>query len=82
MLLGANYALYGVAPGYYPTSMRGTGSGASVAVGRVGSIIGPLLAGFMLAGGSSASNVLQFMAPVAAVAAVAVFVLSFFPRQH
>jgi AAHS family 3-hydroxyphenylpropionic acid transporter len=81
-LLGANYALYGVAPGYYPTIMRGTGSGASVAVGRVGSIIGPLLAGFMLAGGSSASNVLQFMAPVAAVAAVAVFVLSFFPREH
>jgi AAHS family 3-hydroxyphenylpropionic acid transporter len=53
-----------------------------VAVGRVGSIIGPLLAGFMLAGGSSASNVLQFMAPVAAVAAVAVFALSFFRREH
>lgn len=81
-LLGANYALYGVAPGYYPTVMRGTGSGASVAVGRVGSIIGPLIVGFMLAGGSSASDVLQYMAPVAAVAAFAVFVLSFFPRQH
>ncbi len=62
--------------------MRGTGSGASVAVGRVGSIIGPLIVGFMLAGGSSASDVLQYMAPVAAVAAFAVFVLSFFPRQH
>src|SRR5690606_24829632 len=37
-LLGANYALYGVAPQYYPTHVRGTGSGASVAVGRVGSI--------------------------------------------
>jgi MFS transporter, AAHS family, 3-hydroxyphenylpropionic acid transporter len=81
-LLGANYALYGVAPGYYPTVMRGTGSGASVAVGRVGSVLGPLIAGLMLAGGSSASNVLQFMAPVAAVAGVAVFALSFYAREH
>ena len=30
LLLGANYALYGVAPSYYPSAMRGTGSGASV----------------------------------------------------
>jgi AAHS family 3-hydroxyphenylpropionic acid transporter len=81
-LLGANYALYGVAPGYYPTIMRGTGSGASVAVGRIGSVLGPLAAGFMLAGGSSATNVLQYMAPVAAVAGVAVLMLSFFRRDH
>lgn len=81
-LLGANYALYGVAPAYYPTAMRGTGSGASVAVGRVGSILGPMAAGLMLAGGSSATNVVQYMAPVAAVAGLAVFALSFFSRRH
>lgn len=81
-LLGANYALYGVAPSYYPTAVRGTGSGASVAVGRVGSVLGPLAAGIMLAGGSSAMNVVQYMAPVAAVAGIAVFALSFFRREH
>src|SRR5688572_12245580 len=80
-LLGANYALYGVAPAYYPTAMRGTGSGASVAVGRVGSVLGPLVAGIMLAGGSSAMNVVQYMAPVAAVAGLAVCVLSFYRRE-
>ena len=47
-LLGANYALYGVAPVFYPGAIRDTGSGASVAVGRIGSIMGPLLAGFMM----------------------------------
>lgn len=78
LLLGANYALYGVAPSYYPTRMRATGSGASVAVGRVGSILGPLVAGLMLAGGQSAMSVVQYMAPVAAVAGIAVCVLSFF----
>jgi hypothetical protein len=36
----------------------------------------------MLAGGSSATNVLQYMAPVAAVAGVAVLMLSFFRRDH
>jgi AAHS family 3-hydroxyphenylpropionic acid transporter len=80
-LLGANYALYGVAPAYYPTAMRGTGSGASVAVGRVGSILGPAAAGMLLAGGSSAMNVVQYMAPVAAVAGIAVCALSFFRRE-
>lgn len=82
LLLGANYALYGVAAQYYPTVMRGTGSGASIAVGRVGSIAGPLLAGVLLGGGTTAANVVQYMAPVAAVACVAVFLLSFFRRAE
>jgi len=77
-LMGANYSLYGVAATYYPQEMRGTGSGASVAVGRVGSIVGPLLAGLLLGGGTTAANVVFYMAPVAAVAAVAVFALGFF----
>jgi MFS transporter, AAHS family, 3-hydroxyphenylpropionic acid transporter len=79
-LLGANYALYGVAAMYYPQDIRGTGSGASVAVGRIGSIIGPLLAGVLLGGGMSASGVVQYMVPVAAIAGTAVFVLSFCRR--
>jgi AAHS family 3-hydroxyphenylpropionic acid transporter len=82
LLLGANYALYGVAAQYYPTVMRGTGSGASIAVGRVGSIAGPYLAGVLLGGGATAANVVQYMAPVAAVACVAVFLLSFFRRAE
>ena len=79
-LLGANYALYGVAATYYPQNVRGTGSGASVAVGRVGSIIGPLLAGALLGSGTTASSVVQYMVPVAALAGVAVLGLSFLRR--
>jgi AAHS family 3-hydroxyphenylpropionic acid transporter len=81
-LLGANYALYGVAGSYYPLEMRGTGSGASVAMSRVGSILGPMLAGVMLGGGATATNVVQYMAPFAAVAGVAVVILSFIPRAE
>jgi len=79
-LLGANYALYGVAPAYYPKEIRGTGSGASIAVGRVGSIAGPLLAGLLMGGGTSATGVVQYMIPVAAISAIAVFALSFQSR--
>ncbi len=81
LLLGANYALYGVAASYYATPIRGTGSGASIAVGRIGSICGPLLAGALLGAGATATHVVQYMAPVAAVACIAVFALSFFPRE-
>jgi AAHS family 3-hydroxyphenylpropionic acid transporter len=77
-LLGANYALYGIAASYYPAPVRGTGSGAAVAVGRVGSIAGPLLPGLLLASGSSANAVIALMLPAAVVAGIAVFAVSFF----
>lgn len=77
-LMGANYSLYGVGASYYPSAMRGTGSGAAVAVGRVGAIFGPLLAGLLLTSGASANQVINLMVPAAAIAGAAVFALSFF----
>jgi AAHS family 3-hydroxyphenylpropionic acid transporter len=81
-LMGANYALYGVGPAHYPVNGRGTGSGAAIGVGRVGSVIGPLLAGILLGGGASAQSIIMYMVPTAAVAGVAVFLLSFHPTRH
>jgi AAHS family 3-hydroxyphenylpropionic acid transporter len=81
-LLGANYALYGVAAMYYPQRVRGTGSGASIAVGRIGSIIGPLSAGLLLSGGTSAGSLVFYLIPVAAVAGIAVFALGFFKASE
>ena len=79
-LMGANYSLYGVAASYYPQHVRGTGCGASIAVGRVGSIFGPMLAGLLLGAGVSSGRVVQYLAPIAAVAGVAALALSFFRR--
>ncbi len=81
-VLGANFALYGLAPTYYSPATRGTGAGASIAVGRVGSIAGPLLAGLLLGGGISASGVVAYLVPMAAVAGVGVFALSFCRRPY
>ena len=79
-LMGANFSLYGLAASYYPQHVRGTGCGASIAVGRIGSILGPMLAGLLLGAGVSSSRVMQYLAPVAALACVAVFSLSFVRR--
>lgn len=41
--LGAWGALYAVTPEIYPTSLRGTGSGWAAGVGRIASIVAPLI---------------------------------------
>ena len=79
-LMGANYSLYGVAASYYPQHVRGTGCGASIAFGRIGSILGPMLAGLLLGAGMSSARVVQYLAPVAAVAGMAAFALSYLRR--
>lgn len=76
LLLGANYSLYAVAAACYPAASRGTGSGAAVAVGRIGSVLGPLIAGALLARGVTAETVILCLAPAALVAALATWALS------
>jgi AAHS family 3-hydroxyphenylpropionic acid transporter len=70
-LLCAQSLLYGLAPQCYPRSVRGTGVGLAVAVGRLGSIVGPILAGALLARGWGPSQVLYAILPVAAVCGLA-----------
>jgi AAHS family 3-hydroxyphenylpropionic acid transporter len=77
-LLGAQYGLYGVAVSYYPDQVKGLGSGYVVGIGRLGSIVGPMIAGIWLARGETAANVISSMVPYAVCAGVAVFALSFF----
>ena len=60
--------LYGLAPGCYGVAMRGAGVGASVAMGRLGAIFGPLLAAVLLGLGAGASGVLLDLLPIAAAA--------------
>ncbi|MBO1900861.1 MFS transporter [Leucobacter weissii] len=52
--LGAWGALYAVTPEIYPTSLRATGAGWAAGVGRIASIIAPLLVPLILAAGGAA----------------------------
>ncbi len=81
-LLSAQYILYGLSPSFYPSEARGTGTGAAVAVGRLGSAMGPQLAGMLIQGGKSATEVLQALLPVTAVAGLFAVVLMFCRRAE
>lgn len=47
-IVGGQPALNALAATYYPTSLRSTGIGWSLGVGRVGSVIGPVLGGYLM----------------------------------
>lgn len=74
-IVGGQSALYGLAAMFYPTQMRGTGVGAAVAVGRIGSFAGPLFAGMLLSLGSSPSMVIGSSIPLIFIAAISALLL-------
>lgn len=69
-LMAGNSILYGLGAVYYPVSMRGTGAGASVAVGRIGAFFGPFAAGQLLAAGLSPPSLIGAAIPLTVVALV------------
>jgi len=73
--VGGQLVLYALAPILYPTQVRATGVGASVAVGRLGSMAGPLAAGQILAAGAGVGGLLLAASPGLLVAAAAALVL-------
>jgi MFS transporter, AAHS family, 3-hydroxyphenylpropionic acid transporter len=75
-IIGAQLILFALAPLYYPTPIRGTGVGASVAVGRLGSVFGPLFAGALLASGGGSAAVLLGIVPFVIIAGGAAFALT------
>jgi AAHS family 3-hydroxyphenylpropionic acid transporter len=82
LVIGANYALYALAPILYAPQTRAAGAGAAMAVGRIGSIIGPLLAGELRNAGFSPGQVFGVLAPMVLAAAVAVLALTTVGRTY
>lgn len=73
---GGQCVLYALAPHFYHPSVRATGVGSAVAIGRLGAMSGPLVAGKMLALGSGTAGVMLASTPGIVIAAVALFYLS------
>jgi len=78
---GGIFTLYAVAPTLYPPQLRAAGAGASIAVGRFGSIAGPLIAGQLRDAGATPNQVFLVMAPIAVMGAAVMFGLSVFARR-
>ena len=64
----------------YADEARGTGLGTAVAVGRVGSLVGPLFSAALLANGRNAVQVLLDVLPIALAAGVCVGLVSWTRR--
>jgi AAHS family 3-hydroxyphenylpropionic acid transporter len=76
LIVGAQLILFAIAPLYYERSMRGTGVGAAVSVGRLGAVVGPLFASVLLAGGGTSETVLVAIVPFAIIAGGAALCLT------
>ena len=75
-IVGAQLILFALAPLYYGRSIRGTGVGAAVSIGRLGSVVGPLFASALLAGGGGSATVLIGIVPFVLVAGSAALALT------
>ena len=75
-IVGAQLILFALAPLYYRKAIRGTGVGAAVAVGRLGTVVGPIFAGVLLAGGSSSAAVLLGIIPFVLLGGSGAFALT------
>lgn len=75
-VVGGQIAANALAAGFYPTSVRATGVGWALGIGRVGSIIGPLVGGVLLSQKWSAGAVFMAAAGAALIASLAAFCLN------
>jgi AAHS family 4-hydroxybenzoate transporter-like MFS transporter len=75
-IVGGQPAVNALAATYYPTSLRSTGIGWSLGIGRIGSIIGPVLGGELLRRNWSSSDIFLAVAVPAAVSALVLLVMA------
>jgi AAHS family 4-hydroxybenzoate transporter-like MFS transporter len=75
-IVGGQIAANALAAGFYPTPVRATGVGWALGIGRVGSIVGPLIGGALLSANWSTASVFAAAAGAALCAALAAFSLS------
>ncbi len=70
VVLASQGVMHAMAPECYPTRIRGVGVGTAIAVGRLGSIVGPALAGVFVARGQTTSQLLLHLVPITLIAGV------------
>lgn len=75
-VIGGQNAAHALSSAFYDTSVRATGVGWALGVGRIGSIVGPVLGGVILARAGGAHDVFWIAAVPAIVAAAAAAALA------
>lgn len=74
-VLGAQTAMNAVVTSLYPARIRSTGLGSALAVGRIGSIVGPVAGGILLAAALPVQNIFIACAVPTIIACLALLLL-------
>ncbi|MGY5393876.1 3-(3-hydroxy-phenyl)propionate transporter MhpT [Acinetobacter sp. NigerLNRRAM0016] len=74
-VIGCQGVLYAFGSIVYPTELRGTGVGMASAVGRIGAMLGPTIAGQLLAAGFGATGVVSAAIPCIVISALLMLIL-------
>ena len=69
-VIGCQGVLYAFGSIVYPTEVRGTGVGVASAVGRIGAMLGPVIAGQLLTAGFGAAGVITAAIPCIIISAL------------
>lgn len=72
---GSMVGLYSTVPNLYPTSVRATGTGWAIGISRLGAVVGPLIAGFLLDAGWVPQDIFKLFAIPTILAAGTTFML-------
>ncbi|HEY0748246.1 MAG TPA: MFS transporter [Steroidobacteraceae bacterium] len=80
-VIAAQAFLYAMAPIAYPTSIRGIGVGAAVAMGRIGSIVGPKLGGMLKSAGHAPSQLLMDLLPIVVAGSICALLLAWVVKR-
>jgi MFS transporter, AAHS family, 3-hydroxyphenylpropionic acid transporter len=75
-VMAAQAFLYAMAPIAYPTSIRGVGVGTAVAAGRIGSIVGPKLGGYLKSAGHGPPQLLMDLLPLVIIGSICALLLA------
>lgn len=81
-IIGGQPALNALAATYYPTSLRSTGIGWSLGVGRIGSVIGPVVGGTLMHLQWSSSSLFLAAAVPACVSMAGIIAIGFANRAN
>jgi AAHS family 4-hydroxybenzoate transporter-like MFS transporter len=81
-VIGTQYCMNALAANFYPTRLRSTGVGWALGIGRIGSIVGPVVGGLILSSGWQVGELFTAAAVPAAVSSIAVFLLGWRGRER
>jgi len=80
-LMSAMAGLYIIVPKVYPPNVRNTGTGLAIGIGRVGAMVGPALAGYLIAAGWERAAYYSVLALPVLISAFAVRYVAYFNEQ-